>query len=191
MILLELFFEFFCIGLFAVGGGLATVPFLTDLSTRTGWFTLDQLTNMIAVSESTPGPLGVNMASYVGYEIAGIPGSVLATLGLITPCLIIILIVTRCLQKFRNSQNVASIFYGLRPASTGLIAAAGWSVVCLSLIHITRPAGSILPTAIDISWSCLILAAIILILTHFKYTKKIHPVIWIAFSAAAGAIFSL
>ena len=191
MILLKLFFEFFCIGLFAVGGGLATVPFLTDLSIRTGWFSLDQPTNMIAISESTPGPLGVNMASYVGYEIAGIPGAILATLGLITPCLIIILIVIRCLQKFRNSQNVASIFYGLRPASTGLIAAAGWSVVCLSLIHITRPEGQFFPTAVEVSWSCLVLSAIILVLTHIKYTQKVHPVIWIALSAIAGAIFKL
>ena len=91
MILLRLYFEFFKTGLFAVGGGLATIPFLRDISAATGWFTDTDLTTMIAVSESTPGPIGVNMATYVGFQTAGVPGSVIATLGLITPSIIIIL----------------------------------------------------------------------------------------------------
>ena len=178
MILLQLFFEFFCVGLLAVGGGLATVPFLTDMATRTGWFTLDDLTNMIAVSESTPGPLGVNMASYVGFATAGIPGSFVATLGLITPCIIIILIVTAFLKKFR--QNA-------RPASTGLIAAACWAVICLSLIEFSTSRG----LQIQFHWPAILLAFVILLVTHLKWTKKFHPVIWIGVSAVAGILFEM
>ena len=93
MIYLRLFLEFFKAGLFAVGGGLATLPFLSNMATSTGWFTHSQLADMVAVSESTPGPLGVNMATYVGYTVKGVPGAVIATLGLITPSVIIILII--------------------------------------------------------------------------------------------------
>ncbi|MBR0521330.1 MAG: chromate transporter, partial [Spirochaetales bacterium] len=92
MIYLQLFWEFFKTGLFAIGGGMATVPFLFDISARTGWFTASELANMIAVSESTPGPIGINMATYVGFETAGILGSVIATLGLVVPSIIIIVI---------------------------------------------------------------------------------------------------
>ena len=101
MILLRLFYEFFKTGLFSVGGGLATIPFLQDIGQRTGWFTDADLTTMIAVSESTPGPMGVNMATYVGFETAGLPGAVVATLGLITPSIIVIIIIAGFLQKFR------------------------------------------------------------------------------------------
>ena len=101
MIFLRLFIEFFRAGLFAVGGGLATLPFLYDISTRTGWFTHAQLADMVAVSESTPGPIGVNMATYVGFTTAGLPGAVIATLGLITPSVIVILLVAQILDKFQ------------------------------------------------------------------------------------------
>ena len=129
MIYLRLFLEFFRTGLFAVGGGLATIPFLYHISDSTGWFTHGQLADMIAVSESTPGPMGVNMATYVGYTVGGVPGAVIATLGLITPSILVILIVARFLAKFRTNRTVDAVFYGLRPASCGLIAAAGLSVV--------------------------------------------------------------
>ena len=124
MMLLRLFWEFFKIGLFAVGGGMATIPFLYDLSDRTGWFTHTQLADMIAISESTPGPIGVNMATYVGYEMSGIPGSIFTTLGFVAPSIIIIIIVSLFLQRFRENRYVESAFYGLRPASSGLIASA-------------------------------------------------------------------
>ena len=124
MILLRLYFEFAKVGLFAVGGGLATIPFLQNMGANTGWFTSTDLTTMIAVSESTPGPMGVNMATYVGFETAGLPGAVIATLGLITPSIIIIMIIAGFLQKFRQSKTVDAIFQGLRPASTALISAS-------------------------------------------------------------------
>lgn len=192
MILLHLFIEFFLVGLLAVGGGLATIPFLTDMAERTGWFTLDQLTNMIAVSESTPGPLGVNMASYVGYETAGIAGAVTATVGLITPCVIIIVIIAACLKKFRDIEAVNHIFYGLRPASTGLIAAAGWSVLCLSILTISHAENSLFQDlSLQCQWPCVCIALAVLLLTHLKPTKKAHPVVWIALSAVAGIIFQI
>ena len=93
MIYLQLFYEFFKTGLFAVGGGMATLPFLYDMADRTDWFTRAELANMVAVSEATPGPIGVNMATYVGYLSGGIPGAVVATLGLVTPSIIVILLV--------------------------------------------------------------------------------------------------
>ena len=142
MLYLRLFYEFFKTGLFAVGGGMATIPFLYKLSDATGWFSHNDLANMIAVGESTPGPIGVNMATYVGYisgmgkdgMIGAIIGAVVATLGLITPSIIIILIIASFLKAFRDNRYVNNAFYGLRPASTGLIAAAGMSVVISNLL---------------------------------------------------------
>ena len=102
MIFLKLFYEFFKVGLFAVGGGMATFPFLTDLADKTGWYTQQQLIDMIAIAESTPGPIGVNTATYVGFTIAGIPGAVIASLGLITPSFLIILIITAIQFSFEK-----------------------------------------------------------------------------------------
>lgn len=190
MIYLQLFIEFFLVGLLSVGGGLATIPFLTDMGQRTGWFSLDQLTNMIAISESTPGPLGVNMASYAGYQTAGIFGGAVATVGLITPSIIVILIVAAILVKFRDNPHVKAVFSGLRPASMGLIAAAGWSVICLTFFTLTWGNG-FLPEHIAISWKCLAVAAAVLFFTHWSKTKKAHPVLWIALSAIAGIAFEM
>ena len=189
MILLRLFLEFFKVGLFAVGGGMATVPFLSKMGAATGWFSQAQLADMIAVSESTPGPIGVNMATYVGFATAGVPGSVIATLGLITPSVIVILIVARVLTAFRDSKLVKNIFYGLRPASTGLIAAAGIGVVRICLLNPDKYA---LTGAISdlIQWKGILLAAVLVVLTRFvKPTKDLHPVVFIALAAAAGILF--
>ena len=128
MIYLRLFWEFFKTGLFAIGGGMATLPFLHDIGEATGWFTQAQLMNMLAVSESTPGPMGVNMATYVGFHTGGIAGGVIATLGLVCPSILVILVIAGFLKKFRESRGVDAVFYGIRPASTALIAAAGLSV---------------------------------------------------------------
>ena len=116
MLLLRLYYEFFKTGLFAVGGGLATLPFLYDISYRLGWFTHQDLSNLIAISESTPGPIGINAATYVGYLTAGPLGAVIATLGLITPSIIIIIVIAQMLERFRSNPLVDKVFYGLRPA---------------------------------------------------------------------------
>jgi len=185
MIYLRLFLEVFKVGLFAVGGGMATFPFLEDLAVKTGWYTQLQLADMIAVSESTPGPIGVNMATYVGFSVAGIPGSVIATLGLITPSVIIILIIARVLAKFRDSRLVKDLFYGLRPASAGLIAAAGFAVVVLSLVDKSASGLEM------IHWKGVALGVVMLLLTRkVKQTKGLHPVVFIALSAVVGAVFS-
>ena len=121
MIYLQLFYEFFKTGLFAVGGGLATIPFLSAMTDKYTWFTKAQLADMIAVAESTPGPIGVNTATFAGYNAAGIPGAIIATLSLVLPSYIIILAISKALQKFRDNKYVNDAFTGLRPAATGLI----------------------------------------------------------------------
>lgn len=188
MILIRLFYEFFKTGLFAVGGGLATLPFLNALADSTGWFTRAQLADMVAVSESTPGPMGVNMATYVGFTVGGIPGAVIATLGLITPSIIVILIIAKLLEKFRDSRAVSSAFYGLRPASTGLIAAAGLSVAATTLVDLNM--GGKITELLSFNWPAIALAAMLIVLTRFvKPTKGLHPIVFILFSAVVGIVF--
>lgn len=190
MILLRLFWEFFKTGFFAVGGGMATLPFLYSMSDATGWFSHAQLADMIAVSESTPGPIGVNMATYVGFETAGIPGAVIATLGLITPSIIIILIIARALAAFRDNKYVDAAFYGLRPCSVGLIAAAGLLVVKIALFHFDALGSGAGWFRDFFNWKALALAAVLLVLTRWvKPTKKLHPVVFILGSALVGVLF--
>ena len=129
MIYLTLFIEFFKIGLFAIGGGLATIPFLFQLTEKFSWFSVEDLTNMIAVSESTPGPLGVNMATYAGIKAAGSLGGVIATTGLVLPSLIIIILISKVLEKFKSNSLISSAFYGLRPAVAAMI----FSFLCVLL----------------------------------------------------------
>ena len=198
MIYLQLFWEFFKTGLFAVGGGMATIPFLYEMSDKTGWFTHNDLANMIAVGESTPGPIGVNMATYVGVVtgmqdkgiLTAILGAVTATMGLITPCVIIILIVAAVLKSFRNNRYVNSAFYGLRPASTGLIAAAGFTVVSTNLfLSDVWAQGNYLGA---FNWKGIVLAVALWLLTNVvKKTKKWHPIVFIAFSALVGIVFKM
>ena len=186
MLLLKLFYEFFKVGLFSVGGGLATLPFLKEMATRTGWFTVEQLYDMLAVSESTPGPIGVNMATYVGYTTAGVLGSVVATLGLITPSVIIILIVALFLKKFKENETVKYAFYGLRPASMGLITAAGIGVILITVFNLGlyKQTGAFLDL---FNIKAVILAAALFGLS--QGFKKIHPVVWIAVAAVVGIVF--
>ena len=183
MIYLQLFFEFFKTGLFAVGGGMATLPFLYDMAERTGWFTAAQLADMIAVSESTPGPIGVNMATYVGYVSGGVGGALAASLGLVAPSIIVIMIVAAFLKAFRNNRFVNAAFYGLRPASTAMVASAGLTVLCVALF---RDGVVSLGT---VHWKAVVLAAALLVLTRWvKPTKKLHPIIFIIASGVIGVL---
>ena len=189
MIYLRLFYEFFKTGLFAFGGAIATIPFLSEMGERTGWFTQEFLADMLAVSESTPGPIGVNTATYVGYTVAGIPGCITATLGLVTPSIIVILIVAAFLKAFRENRFVKQGLYGIRPASMGLIAAAGVTVVKLCLLNTGayRESGRLSEL---LNWKGLLLFAVIWLLTNpVKRTKKLHPVVFIALSAVIGVVF--
>ena len=195
MIFLELYIRFFMVGLFAVGGGLATLPFLTSMGETTGWFDAVDISNMVAISESTPGPIGINMATYVGYQIGselgapfGIVGSIIASLGEITPCVVIIIIISRMLMKFRDSKYVEYAFYGLRAASVGLIAAAWLGVARIAFWNSEAFAQSE-NFLMAIDYKSIILSAVIFFLiTKFK---KIHPIALIVLSAVVGIIFKM
>ncbi len=174
MRLLTLCYEFFKTGLFSVGGGLATIPFLKAMSVKyENWFLISDLTNMIAVSESTPGPIGVNMATYVGRTVEGVLGGILATLFLILPSIIVILIISRVLDKFSENKLVKDIFYGLRPAALGMIFAAVVSIFKETLI-----------IGFDIRKLLLFIA-----LTFGVFKFKKHPILYIGIGAVVGMIF--
>lgn len=182
-----LFYEFFKTGLFAVGGGMATIPFLYAISEKTGWFTAADIGNMIAISESTPGAIGVNMSTYVGFHVAGIPGALITTFGLVLPSILVIIAISKVLKKFKDSKLVQKIFYGLRPASTGLIIAAGLGVALETFFpgsQITEISGWLG----NVQWGRIILAAA-LFLGIKKWQK--HPVVYIAVAAAVGMLFKL
>ena len=184
MTLLRLMFEFFKTGLFAVGGGLATLPFLYEISDKTGWFTHADIADMIAISESTPGAIGINMSTYAGFKTAGIPGGILATLSLAAPSLIIILIIAKFLNKFRENPNVEGAFYGLRPASIAMITAAGLNVAKVALVNI--PAFQATGSLADL----FLPKAIILGILIFIGQKKLNwsPILFIAISAVVGIV---
>ena len=188
MIYLRLFWEFFKTGLFAVGGGLATLPFLYDMGERTGWFTAQEVADMLAVSESTPGPIGINMATYTGFTAAGPLGSAVAILGIVTPSIIIILLIAAFLKSFRDNRYVKGAFYGIRPASTALISAAGLTVAAGALLRLGAWQGiSRFWTILD--WRAAALTVAVVLLSR-KF-KKLHPVIFILGAAAAGAVLRL
>ncbi len=212
IIFLDVFGQFFRIGICAFGGGLATIPFLKELSEITGWFTIDELANMIAVSESTPGAIGINMSTYVGYEVLsdsfngnafiGMLGGMVATLGFVAPSILVILIVSQVLKPFRNAKVVDWAFYGLRAASIGLIGNAAYSILTLSIINPTRAVDSYNAVGVDsfakffdgskeflvnlFDFKCLSLAIFMGILI-FKFKK--HPILYIALAAVIGIIF--
>jgi len=185
MELLIMCLEFFKTGLLSVGGGLATLPFLYEMADRYPWFTRAQLSDMIAVSESTPGPMGVNMATYAGYTAFGIPGALLATFSLVLPSILVVLLVSRFLRRFQDSTIVKRVLFGLRPASVGLIAAAGFGILKIAL-HVD-PGGSPITW---ISWRALALGAVLGVLYYF-FGKKAHPVAFIAAGALAGLVMQL
>jgi len=136
MIYLTLFYEFFLIGLFAIGGGATTIPFLFDLSTKYGWFSFDELTNMVAISESTPGPIGINMATYAGFKTASYFGGFIATLGLITPSVVIIILVSKALKYYACNQTFKHILASLQPAVVALVLNATLQIAKASLTNI-------------------------------------------------------
>lgn len=184
MIQLRLFWEFFKIGLFAVGGGMATLPFLKTLSENTGWYSMSFITDMIAISESTPGPIGINMATYVGYNVAGFLGGIIATAGVTIPSIIIVTFVAKNLEKFKDNPLISCAFYGLRPAVTGLIAAAGMDVMMTSFLFIKE---AVAKNDMTILVNPLKLLTFIVFLWSICKYKK-HPVLYIAIGAATGLV---
>jgi len=179
MILLELFWTFFKIGAFTFGGGYAMLPMIQSEVMAHGWMTSTELVNFIAVSESTPGPFAVNVSTYVGTETAGLAGALAATLGVILPSFIVILIVAKGFEKFQNSTAVKGCMSGLRPAVVGLIGAAAVSVGQTVFF----PAGVSLSALLSVS--CLISVAIFVLMIILAL-KKVHPILIILLSAAIG-----
>lgn len=187
MIYLELFFEFFKIGLFSFGGGLATIPFLNALAdARPSWLTREAIIDMLAVSESTPGPIGVNIATYVGFDLCGVLGGLVATLGLITPSVICILLIVRILDRFRDSTAVQNAFVGIRPAAVGLIGCAAVEVLRECFINLSAWGTGSVAQLFD--WWGLLLFGVLLFLSN---KIKAHPVLFIAIGGLIGIIKGL
>ena len=185
MIYIKLFLVFFKIGLFSIGGGLATIPFLQEIVHKYGWITSQDLLDMIAISESTPGPIGINTATFVGNSTAGIFGGIVATLGIVTPSVIIIMIIAHYFGKINEKPIVQAGFYGLRPAVIGLIGAAGFEVAKVSLFNIDKFLETrVLASLFNVK--AIVLFGVILFLMN-RYKK--HPIIYLIGAAIIGIIF--
>lgn len=185
MIYLQLFYEFFKIGLFSLGGGLATLPFLMELAEKYPWYTASQLADMIAISESTPGPIGINMATYAGFHAAGIPGALIATGSLVLPSILIIVLIAKFLSNFSENPTVKAVFYGIRPAVSALITSAVIGLFRTTLL-LKNEEGSV-----TVVWGVLILAVVSFLLMNIPRLKKLHPVVFLAFGALMGILFQL
>lgn len=181
---LELFWEFFKIGLFAVGGGAATLPFLMDLTEKKPWYTMEQLTDLIAISESTPGPLGLNMATYAGYHALGPWGGLVSTLGLVLPSVIIIILVAKFLENFNENPYVQAAFKGIRPAVTALI---GSAVISLGRVSLFMETDGVMTPAIG----SMIVAVVMFVVLQIKQLNKFHPALWFLIGAVVGVVFRL
>ncbi len=168
----QLFYEFLTIGLLAVGGGLVTIPFLAELSEKYGWFSLDELTDMIAISEITPGTIGINMATFAGFQTGGISGGIIATLGLTLPAFIILLFFSNFIVKYKSNHIFQNILFGIRPAAIALILYAGWLIAKLSLTE----------------WKTQLLSLVLLLLS---FIIKKSPFIYIIIGAGTGIAFGL
>ncbi|MDO4966302.1 MAG: chromate transporter [Lachnospiraceae bacterium] len=179
-----LFIEFFKTGLFAIGGGPATIPFLMDMAKKYPWFSMAELSDMIAISESTPGPVGLNMATYAGFKTLGTFGGIVSTLALTIPSIVIILIIARFLEGFQDNKIVKAVFAGIKPAVTALIAVAVMNIFKVSLFDISD---SVITPRI----SSMIIAVVIFVLIQWPKTKKLHPALWFLFAALIGIIFRL
>lgn len=179
---LILILEFMKIGLFAVGGGNAAIPFLMELIDKYHWYTEFEFTNLIAISQSTPGPVGVNMATYSGYLAAGYLGAILATLALVFPSVVIIILVVKVWDKFQESTVITSIFEQLRPAVTGLIATSAFGIIRMALFE-TDGSKSVFQTNV------FVLFLIIFAFMQLKRLRPLHPGIWMLVAALTGILF--
>ncbi len=178
----RMFWEFMKIGLFAVGGGPATLPYLMDLTEKYDWYTMEELTNMIAISESTPGPLGLNMATYAGYQTLGTFGGIVSTFGLVIPSIVVIVLIAKFLENFNENKYVQGAFAGIRPAVTAIIAAAVYGVCKVSLFVQTG-------TGYEPAIKTIVLCVIVFGLLQIKKLQKYHPALWLLIAAVVGIVF--
>lgn len=186
MILLELFLTFFKIGALTFGGGYAMIPFVREEVLAHGWLTEEELLNMIAVSESTPGPIAINMATFVGSEQAGVLGSAFSTLGVVLPSFIIILIISALLKNFLKYNGVKAFLEGVRPTVVSLI--SGTAITLFLSVLLGIGSGDFTPN-IDIK-GIIIFALVVAIATVLKKIKgkKPSPILMILISAGLGMI---
>ena len=193
MSLLIMCLEFMKTGLFAVGGGLATIPFLYEMAARYGWFTNHDILTFIAVAESTPGPIGINMATFAGFTTHGWYGGILSTLSLALPSVVVILIVARMLDRFRTNRFVLGGFRLLRPASTALIAAAGFNVILTVFFDVEKVTfdmmGALGEVFTHVNW--ITIAMFAALFAAMRYFKKVHPIFFILISAGLGIVLKL
>lgn len=173
-----LFYEFTKIGIFALGGGYAALPFLYYIQSQYNWFSIEELTNMIAVSNITPGPIGINMATYTGYTTANIPGAIIATFSIVLIPFFMTIAITRLFTKFQDSEFVCSIFKGLRPAACALLASIGIKLLYETIIKTDAVSNY------DFNYQALILFVILMI--PFSLLKK-NP-LFIILAGAFGGI---
>ncbi len=182
--ILRLIWAYFKIGLFSIGGGLATIPYLIELAKHEDWFTVSQLTDMIAISQSTPGPVGINMATFSGYHAAGLGGGILTSIAMVIPSMVIIILVAKFLENFSENKYVKGAFFGIRPVVTAVIAVAVFELFKLTLF-----------TQTETKWipnlELIIIAVIITGLMQIKKVKKIHPALWFVVGAVIGIVFQL
>lgn len=183
MMLLDLFFSFFKVGLFTFGGGYAMIPMISDTVVGRGWISHELLIDFIAISESTPGPFAVNIATFVGMEKLGLLGAAAATLGVVLPSFLIILIVAKFFLSFSKNRFVVAALGGLRPAVVGLIAAAAYSIGRAVLFPAAEGGA---PAA---NWKAIFILLIVLVLSRLPLKRKLHPVALIGVSAALGIVF--
>ena len=169
-ILFQLTASFLYIGLFAFGGGYAVLSFLQQEVVRRGWMTTERFTDLIAIAQSTPGPIAINLATYVGYETGGLVGAILATLAVSLPGMVLIILIALCFFHFYERPGMQAVFQGLRPAVVGLIAAAAWHIGSVAVIN--WPAVGI------VAVSCMLIA---------KW--NVHPAYLVLGSAIAGMLF--
>lgn len=181
MIFFQLFFTFFKIGLFTIGGGYAMLPFIQSEVIRLGWLTNEQVINFIAVSESTPGPFAINMSTYVGTQMSGVLGAICATLGVVMPSFIIILIIASFFEKFKDNKYIVGCMTGLKPAVIGLIGSAVISIGITVFFPVSISLSVFSTPQFYISL-ILFLGMTVLAL------KKVHPIIIIVISAVVGII---
>ncbi|MCL2277145.1 MAG: chromate transporter [Treponema sp.] len=183
MNLFILYLEFFKTGLFAVGGGLATIPFFFQMAETYEWLDYETVGNFLAIAQSAPGAIGINMASLTGFKSAGIAGSVISALGLVSPAIIIIIALSHFLKSFNDNKIVVSVFAALRPAAFGLLACAFFLALKLALYD---------PSAPSILESFRITEFILFVILFLAIIKlKGHPVIYVAAGAAAGIIMGI
>ena len=180
MIYLRIYLIFFKIGLFTIGGGLAALPLLQESLLKDDWVTHEEFIDMIAVSQSTPGPIGINMATYAGFKAHSVLGALVATAGMVTPSVIIIILIARFMRDFNDHPSVQSVLAALRPTSVGLIAAATWFIFGTSVIQ-----ADLIGQSGWFDWKA---AAIFVLLATGYRIKKAHPIIYIVIGGLLGIV---